>query len=320
MDIFATLNTTHFGDKTDYTVENCLKHGINCFRVNVGKSGTPWTMDAVIEEAIRVRRKYDIKVMMDIPYPRKKPRIYLGKDFNYSEIRLGKDDKIIVWHCESDGLYTDCDDMRLLQPGDKVYTFDGETAWIVTAQGNHQTELIATEESVISNTKAIYFNSLVSTTNLLDKMLEYSNALKPEYVALSFACKQTDIIRFRQGLSHSTKLIGKIESADALEELNSISQECDLMVARGDLFVYSDFQKLPENQQKIVDAAKAYGRGVYIATGILDTLSKRKLPSQADLCDLYNIMKLNPDGIVLSYGVISRNIKCATEIINNYKM
>jgi pyruvate kinase len=72
------------------------------------------------------------------------------------------------------------------------------------------------------------------------------------------------------------------------------------MVARGDLFVELSYEELPFAQEHIIKVCKKYDVPVIVGTGILSSMQHRKNPSQAEICDVYNILKSGVDSFMLS--------------------
>lgn len=56
-------------------------------------------------------------------------------------------------------------------------------------------------------------------------------------------------------------------------------------------------------------------RKVYIATGILNSLYKHSIPTQAEMVDICTIVGLNPYGIILNGSVVRNNFEKAVEIV-----
>lgn len=75
--------------------------------------------------------------------------------------------------------------------------------------------------------------------------------------------------------------------------------------------------KLAKAQEYIINISKSYNKELYIATEIFDSLINRYLPSRAEIIDVTNIIKLNPAGIIITYGLIlNSKIKLVKEIID----
>ena len=94
------------------------------------------------------------------------------------------------------------------------------------------------------------------------------------------------------------------------------------MIARGDLLLYSDPFELFVTQRTIFEAAKKNQKHLYIATGILNSLTENIIPSQSDLIDLYTILSMCPTGIILNFPLVIQRHKDAcdtiTKMLNYY--
>ena len=94
------------------------------------------------------------------------------------------------------------------------------------------------------------------------------------------------------------------------------------MIARGDLLLYSDPFELFDTQRTIFEAAKKNQKQLYIATGILNSLTENIIPTQSDLIDLYTIISMNPAGIILNFPLVIQKHREAfdaiTKMLNYY--
>lgn len=111
-----------------------------------------------------------------------------------------------------------------------------------------------------------------------------------EYIALSFVRSVKDVKQTRQLLkrkgSHA-KLISKIETVEAIRDLEDIVKESDMvMVARGDLAMEIGYEHVPVQQKKMLDLGKKYNKPVIIATQMLDSMEKCSTPTRAEVSDI----------------------------------
>jgi pyruvate kinase len=123
-------------------------------------------------------------------------------------------------------------------------------------------------------------------------------------VALSFVRAAKDIqlcrkvIRERGG---TVPVIAKIEKHEALDEIDSIVDTSDgIMVARGDLGVEIDLEKVPIVQKEIIRKCNAVGKPVITATQMLLHMVDNPRPSRAEATDVANAILDGTDAVMLS--------------------
>ena len=110
------------------------------------------------------------------------------------------------------------------------------------------------------------------TTDLSDEEL-IKLAIKEglKYIGISYVKSATDIFEVRNVASpHSVKLISKIETKEAIENIDQIISASDgVMIDRGDLANAIGIEKLPRNQKRIIRKCNLVGKPVIVATEML---------------------------------------------------
>lgn len=121
-----------------------------------------------------------------------------------------------------------------------------------------------------------------------------------DYIALSFVRKASDI-KLAKSLSNGIPVIAKIETAQALQNLEDIVKESDgVMVARGDLGVEIPLSEVPIAQKEIIKTAIRYAKPVITATQMLETMIKNETPTRAEISDIANAIFDGTDAVMLS--------------------
>jgi pyruvate kinase len=104
-----------------------------------------------------------------------------------------------------------------------------------------------------------------------------------------------------QTLGSKAKIIAKIETVAAIENLESIIAECDaVMVARGDLAVETEPEYVPVLQRKMVSLGIKYGRPVIIATQMMASMMESPEPTRAEVSDVATAVFIGADAVMLS--------------------
>ena len=104
------------------------------------------------------------------------------------------------------------------------------------------------------------------------------------------------------------KIIAKIESRQGLLHLEEIASAADgVLVDRGDLSREIKISMIPGIVQKIINTCVNQKTPCYVATNVLDSMMSQKLPSRAEISDIYNLLSLGVSGFVLAAEVAIGN-------------
>ena len=139
------------------------------------------------------------------------------------------------------------------------------------------------------------------------ELLALCTELKLEYVGVSFVGKAAELRRVRSLIGaaplagQATRIIAKIERAEALQNLDEIIEAADaVMVARGDLGHAIPFEQVPFAQSRIVRECRAAGKPVIVATDMLRSMITSAEPTRAEVTDVAAAVLEGADAIMLS--------------------
>jgi pyruvate kinase len=123
-------------------------------------------------------------------------------------------------------------------------------------------------------------------------------------IALSFVRKATDILACRKVIQDhggTTPIIAKIEKHEAVNNIDSIvAASQGIMVARGDLGVEIDLEKVPLVQKAIIHKCNSLGKPVITATQMLLHMVDNPRPTRAEATDVANAILDGTDAVMLS--------------------
>jgi len=120
----------------------------------------------------------------------------------------------------------------------------------------------------------------------------------------SFVSSYEDIVEIRKKIPNGTKLISKVETAKALVNIEEIFINSDaVLIDRGDLSREISIPLVPIAVENILSKSKKYEKDIYVATNILDSMMVSKVPSRAEISDIYNLLSMGTKGLVLAAEV-----------------
>ncbi len=135
------------------------------------------------------------------------------------------------------------------------------------------------------------------------KDVEFALQAGVDYIALSFVQSVDDVKKLRKVLKNNSKIkiISKIERGVALENIDEIIKESDLiMVARGDLGIEVPYEELPIIQKNLVRHSHWYDKPAIIATQVMTSMIDNSHPTRAEVSDIANAVLDGADMIMLS--------------------
>jgi pyruvate kinase len=197
---------------------------------------------------------------------------------------------------------------RDVKPGSRILLDDGLIELKVQEVAGNDVICTVVAGGLLKDLKGINLPGVdVSSPSLTVKDrtdLEFCLAQGVDYIALSFVRKSADVeelkrIIYEHGLQ--TPVVAKIEKPEALRNFKSILDVTDaVMVARGDLGVEIEAERVPLIQKKIIQACNAVGKPVITATQMLESMIGNPRPTRAETSDVANAILDGTDAVMLS--------------------
>lgn len=195
-----------------------------------------------------------------------------------------------------------------VQIGDKILVDDGDVELIVRDKKENCLELEASNPGEIKDKKSINVPGvnmhLESLSDKDRKFIQFAMDNKLDFIAHSFVRNKQDVMEIQQILDeqHSNiKIIAKIENQEGVNHIDEILDHVyGVMVARGDLAIEIDAEKIPLIQRYIVNKCIESKKPVIIATQMLHTMIDHPRPTRAEVSDIANAVFSGTDAIMLS--------------------
>jgi pyruvate kinase len=199
-----------------------------------------------------------------------------------------------------------------LFPGDRVLLADGTVSLRVVekaADGSSVSCRVEHGGCVRSRQGINLPGAKLSTPALTEKDrvdLRWAVAAGLDFIGLSFVREAADIIGLRKAIEDlkpefPPHIVAKIEKPEAIDNLESILEVTDgVMVARGDLGVEVDIERVPPLQKRIIRLCNRRRLPVITATQMLDSMQTNERPTRAEASDVANAVLDGSDAVMLS--------------------
>ncbi len=285
--------------------------GVNVARLNFSH-GTHEEHARVIADVRRVAAELHlyIAILQDLPGPKVRTGRFAGgvesvELVNGAELTLtteqadGTAERIAVSYA---GLAND------VSVGQRIYLADGAIALrIESVAGND----VRTRVEVGGTLRALqginYPDGSLKIDSVTDRDFEhlaFGLEAGVDMVAVSFVRSANDITRVRTFMEERgtvVPIVAKIEKHEALDDIANIMQVTDaIMVARGDLGIETQLERVPLVQKDLIQRANRASKPVITATQMLESMIVSPRPTRAETTDVANAILDGTDAVMLS--------------------
>ena len=296
--------------RTEKVMTEMLRAGMNVARLNFSH-GTHEYHKEMIETFRAARDKLGVPaaVMLDTKGPEVRLRTF--KD-GTATLREGATFTLTTEDVEGDDTrvsvsYTDLPSQ--LKPGDRVLIDDGRLELRVTDLTETDVTCVVVIGGEVSNRKGVNIPGVhldipyLSEQDMAD--LRFGVEMDVDYIAASFVRTADDIIAMRNYLDyyggHNIRILAKIENAEGIENFESILEAANgIMVARGDMGVEVDYERLPGLQKRFIRRCYQSGKVVITATQMLESMIHNTTPTRAEITDVANAVFDGTSAVMLS--------------------
>jgi len=195
-----------------------------------------------------------------------------------------------------------------VEPGSRLLLNDGLIVMDVNEVKGQEIHCTIVVGGELSNNKGINRAggglSAAALTDKDKKDIKTACDIGADYIAISFPRDGEDMKYARKLVREAgghAGLIAKVERAEAVDNLDSILAESDVvMVARGDLGVEIGDAAVPPVQKRILRKAPRYNCPVIVATQMMESMINNPIPTRAEVNDVANAVLDGADAIMLS--------------------
>jgi pyruvate kinase len=225
-----------------------------------------------------------------------------------------------------------------VKAGDRILLSDGVIELRVERVRGHEVQCHVVNGGILGEHKGINLPGVqlhVPALTEKDRVdLRFTLKQGVDYIAVSFVRRADDVVLAKsliRRVKKDTPVIAKLEKPEAIENLEEIMRASDgVMVARGDLGVEMNPERVPVVQKNIIARAREFRRPVITATQMLESMTENPRPTRAEASDVANAIFDGSDAVMLSaetatgrypveaVSMMARIIEQAEESIHEY--
>ncbi len=291
-------------------LEKMIDAGMNVARFNMSH-GTHDSHKKLIDAVKRARenKKSPVAIMIDTKGPEirvkqfENGKVFLKKDALFTlttEDVVGNEQRVSVTYPKLP---------KILNKDAKILLNDGNIQLKVQKVKGKNVECVVVHGGELSNNKSINLPGIKTEMPYLSeqdrKDILFAKLVEADYLAISFVGSSDDVLAIKDYLKEidftSVKIISKIESDEGVNNFDQILRVSDgIMVARGDLGVEIDFERIPILQKEFIKKCNQAGKVVITATQMLESMIENARPTRAEISDVANAILDGTTAIMLS--------------------
>jgi pyruvate kinase len=276
------------------TLERMIEAGMNCARINTAY-GDFDRYRTVVEN---VRKVADVPVMIDLKGP---------------EIRIRADKETVVEAGDvmeagfnGEPVSFSHNFIDHMNVGDPVFIDNGRIRTEVAEKGEDSLRLLVKNGGMIANGRGVNVPNKqlpLPTLSARDrKLIQFAKEYGIEILALSFTRSAKDVANLRSAAEgFEGAVISKIENFEGIRNFGEILDASEgIMVARGDLGVEIEPERVPLVQKSLIRRCNQNGKTVVTATEMLESMMHQPTPTRAEVSDVANAILDGTDATMLS--------------------
>ncbi len=288
-------------------IRRLIRAGADCFRLNFSHGDGP-AMRPLIDRVRRVAAAENrwIPLLADIQGPKLRigrlaeegVLLQEGRSFTITRREVEGSDEIV--HSPYEFLARD------VRAGARLLLADGTIELLVESADDNDVRTTVVRGGQLFSNKGLNLpgtNLSIETLTEKDHQdLKYIAETDIDMVAISFVRRAEDLHKARDILGGKRiPVMAKLERPEALQNIAEILNASDgIMIARGDLGVEIEFEKVPFIQKSLLRQAALRGKWAVVATEMLRSMVRANRPTRAEVTDVANAVLDGADAVMLS--------------------
>lgn len=287
-------------------VYSLIKAGVNAFTMNfshqtyeAAKRQTKWIRKASVELS------KPVAIVQDLAGP----KIRLGDFEGFIGVQTGQQIRLgYETNYEDSGIIPVQYDLSTkVARGHTMFIYDGKVRTTVQSVKDGIIYAMVENDGVLLKRKGInlpdtdFGGDVITEKDKAD--IAFGSTQDFDFVAMSFVQTAEDLRAMRKlmkNLGYDAKLMVKVETKAAIENIDAIVQEVDaVMIARGDLAYEVSPEAVPTLQRKIIALCRQYGKMSVVATQMLSSMTENPEPTRAEVSDVATATILQADALAL---------------------
>lgn len=286
----------------------------NIYRIN----GAHGSINDIENYILKIRAQIpDADILMDLPGNKVRT-----KDLPNGGIRVEKGKTFeIPMEC-----FNYIDFYKHLQPGMTAWANDSIFEFEVVSADSEKIVFLSKSDGTLIDNKGVHVRGIHDKIPFLfekdRQLIGLANKWALSFVGLSFVRKPENVKEVRQLISGKTDLITKIETLDAVNNINEILPLTNyILVDRGDLSTDVGVEKIPRFQKYIIDKALFFDVKIFLATQILKNMETKPIPTIGEIEALYDIYKSGVYGVQMSEETaVGKYVKNCVEVLKTMEL
>ncbi len=296
--------------RNENTIRKMIGAGMNVARLNFSHGTHEYHKETIdLLKAVRKDMGVPLAIMLDT----KGPEIRLKNFRNHTaELKDGQPFTLTVKDVEGDetrASVTYAGLPRCLKKGNMILINDGKISLRVESADEEEILCTVLHGGPVSDHKGVNVPDVhVDMPHMSEqdkKDLYFGVQEGVDYVAASFIRCAKDVTDIRKFLNyhggHDIRIISKIENREGIDNFDEILAKSDgIMVARGDMGVEVEYNRLPGIQKRLISRCYLAGKMVITATQMLDSMMSNPMPTRAEITDVANAVFDGTSAVMLS--------------------
>jgi len=294
-------------------IQRLIKFGVNVFRFNMKHNTIDWHLERIGRvHKIADEMQINIGILIDLQGPE------IRINTNNQEINLQDNENFILTCTNTNDfklenykvIYLDNKDVtRSLDVNDSFSIDDGFFNFRVVSKISSDAIIAESLQScTIKHRKSLNLVGIdIPLPSLIHEDLEkldMAKKAKVDFIALSFTRSKNDLEILKKEMNDrklNCKIVSKIESQAGVDNIDEVIKNSDsIMIARGDLGVEINMEKLPFLQKELIKKCRDANKPVIVATQMLQSMIDYPIPTRAEAADVANAIFDETDAIMLS--------------------